>query len=823
MSEQQKQAVIQYFEQLISESTPTYNFPVNNLFNPCKIHFGDVSNHEMYQNILFDNEIRQTMARHLADYKLLIHKVQRHTFHGPGCLRKVSGTNRTVCRFGFDKELISESRIIRKDNNTLDLQMKRNDGKVNNHCPIMTVHWRGNTDFKPIISLQTVVNYLAKYASKSEQASGNITQIREMINSLQTSNRTSISFIQSVLIKQASLRDYSAQEAIWILMSYNFYSSSRQFVQLNLKDDAFVFIDESRDNDPQNVYANRLSYNLPRSEIQNAGENDQESILRNLSMYNFFSRYYLRTRNSTTLSKRRKKAVLRIFPRPLATNARNELNEDYCKLQVKLHVPWNINFENDVNPQQLLWSEIYRSNSDFIPNFIDLQAIEPEEEEEGLENDQNDQDDNQDLEEWMIYQRQLPNIEQAQAELGLREQDTVFNWNASFSNYDHHQQIAQFIQLNLTQEIPVNPPPEMPNVQFSNDQNNVLNFIRRGINSVQSILNGNHNNNRMHILNQFCNQNQIVRSMIVQGKAGSGKSTVIKAAQSLCHRELGANSYITLAATGSAASLISGNTIHSKLMINVNNHMRTLSQRELNNLQQNLSECWFVIIDEFSLIGCSLFKKIDKRLREATGVENIPFGGLFLLILGDIKQLPPVKDRPFYGVGYNNLEDVQSGQDLYKSIESAVILPESFRQNVQQQEFRNILDRISNGEITHSDWLRLNSRRLDALDSRMFVDSIRLFDTNLKVHEFNETKLRTFQHVYRVKAINNCAEALRATSKTADNLENVIHLAIGARVMLRKNLATHFGLTNGSLRTIVDIVVGETHEMPLFVMVRFDR
>lgn len=348
--------------------------------------------------------------------------------------------------------------------------------------------------------------------------------------------------------------------------------------------------------------------------------------------------------------------------------------------------------------------------------------------------------------------------------------------------------------------------PEMPNVQLSNEQRQVLDFVQNGIDFIQ-------NND----------QNQIIKSMIVQGKAGSGKSTLIKTIQALCHRTLGRNSYISLAQTGSAASLINGTTIHSKLMINVDKDLRTLSQRELSNLQQNLIDCYFVIIDEFSLIGCSLFKKIDIRLREAKMKMNEKFGGMFLLLLGDIKQLPPIKDRPFYGTGYNNLQHVEAGQQLYRSIESAVILSVSFRQNVRQQEFRDLLDRISNGEVTHNDWQTINSRRLSAINLNNFSESVRLYDTNEKVYNYNKERLRLFQHVYLIRAINNCNEAARASSRIADNLENVIHLAIGSRVMLRRNLSIANGLTNGSLRTITDIVVRENGEMPIFVMVNFDK
>lgn len=330
----------------------------------------------MYQSIQIDNEIRQTMVRHLADYKLLIEKVQRHTHCTESCLRRVSGSNRRVCRYGYEKELLSQSRIIRKENGSFDLQMKRNDSRINNHCPA--------------------------------------TQIRDMIGSLPTSNRNSTSFVQSVLIKQSSLRDYSSQESIWILMSFPFYSSSRQFVVINLKEDAYVFIEDPNNNeenirDPETVYANRLNYHLSRF----ATDRNPSESLQNLSLYEFFSNYYVNKNDRTKLSKRRKRPVLRIYPRYEPTNARNELNEQYCKLQIKLHVPWTVNFINDLNPQSQPWSQIYNNYSNLIPNFINIDNIQAEEE----EFEEGDEEDiyNLDLEEWMIYQRLLPDRNLSQA------------------------------------------------------------------------------------------------------------------------------------------------------------------------------------------------------------------------------------------------------------------------------------------------------------------------------------------------------------------------------------------------------------------------
>jgi PIF1-like helicase len=61
------------------------------------------------------------------------------------------------------------------------------------------------------------------------------------------------------------------------------------------------------------------------------------------------------------------------------------------------------------------------------------------------------------------------------------------------------------------------------------------------------------------------------------------------------------------------------------------------------DLQLQFQSCHFVIIDDFSMVGCALLGMVDKRLRQAKpGYSNVPFGNMFVYLFGDIMQLPPV-------------------------------------------------------------------------------------------------------------------------------------------------------------------------------------
>ena len=405
---------------------------------------------------------------------------------------------------------------------------------------------------------------------------------------------------------------------------------------------------------------------------------------------------------------------------------------------------------------------------------------------------------------WMIYLREHSDIDLSHAELGLREQDNI-DWTATLGNYQNHHEIAQFVSTSSVQGLPIQVDTEMQNVRLSEQQERALNFFCEAIDFVQTGV----------------QRETLKRSIIIQGKAGSGKSTLIQAAKVLLNNSLGSDSYALLAQTGSAAALIGGQTIHSKLIIGINRNLNSLSDRQLTELQENLRGCQFIIIDEMSLVGCSWLKKIDIRCREAKGVD-LPFGNMFLVLLGDIKQLPPILDRAFYGTGFNSEYSI-AGQQPYRNIECSVILPTSFLQNDEQAEFRQLLDRLADGRTTIADWNSLSTRCLDQINAGDFANSLRLFDTVDKVQEYNQQKLRKFDSVYRCLATNSSSLAARTPSRDADNLENVLYLAFNCRVMLRRNLWAVAGLVNGSLGTVTDIVVSPDHEMPVFVMVRFDH
>jgi hypothetical protein len=136
--------------------------------------------------------------------------------------------------------------------------------------------------------------------------------------------------------------------------------------------------------------------------------------------------------------------------------------------------------------------------------------------------------------------------------------------------------------------------------------------------------------------------NESNRNLFILGKAGVGKSTLIKVVKKHLGRKC-----IILCPTGIAAQNVKGVTIHSFFGLP---HVDTFTARAINNCATRLSapenltrlrEIETIIIDEISMVNSMVFDAMDKILQAAIG-NALPFGGKRMILIGDIFQLPPI-------------------------------------------------------------------------------------------------------------------------------------------------------------------------------------
>lgn len=289
-------------------------------------------------------------------------------------------------------------------------------------------------------------------------------------------------------------------------------------------------------------------------------------------------------------------------------------------------------------------------------------------------------------------------------------------------------------------------------------------------------------NNEMNLAWQFVASTNV--SVFLTGKAGTGKTTFLRKL-----REVTPKRMVVLAPTGVAAINAQGQTIHSFFQLPFGPIVPGREQAErktyyrMGKDKKNLIKTLdLLVIDEISMVRCDLLDAIDAELRKYKD-RTKPFGGVQLLLIGDLQQLAPVaKESEWqllssyystpYFFGSKALQQIQ-----YVTVE----LKHIYRQ--QDKTFIDILGKIRNNQIDDATIQSLNARYIPNFEPNDGQDWIRLTTHNHMAKAYNEQRLNslpTFPKTFIASIEKNFPE----TSYPAD-LELV--LKAGAQVMFIKN------------------------------------
>jgi len=220
-----QQNLIQYIDRTVSTTNPAV---LHDGSNVSEAPHPQLDPHVCNQSYL-------QVEDHQQDLNHLIATCQRHTQCSASyCLRTKHGVQQ--CRFGNPKPLQSET-VIRRDednNNEPTVVTARNDGLINSHNPIQLSAWRGNVDQQYCVSKHKVINYITKYATKSEPRSQTMKEVYNNITRNLNDDSSALQVVQKLLINSVGERDLSAQETCHLLFQLPLVKSTRDHTTLSL-------------------------------------------------------------------------------------------------------------------------------------------------------------------------------------------------------------------------------------------------------------------------------------------------------------------------------------------------------------------------------------------------------------------------------------------------------------------------------------------------------------------------------------------------------------------------------------------------------------
>lgn len=314
--------------------------------------------------------------------------------------------------------------------------------------------------------------------------------------------------------------------------------------------------------------------------------------------------------------------------------------------------------------------------------------------------------------------------------------------------------------------------------------------------------------------------NQTNRNIFLTGKAGTGKTTLLHKIINTCYKNT-----VVVAPTGIAALNAGGVTIHSMFQLPFASFLPTLSNPPIvneflrfenrfslrkhfqmhKNKQQVIRNMELLIVDEVSMLRADVLDAMDYML-QFIRKDIRPFGGVQVLFIGDLLQLPPVVKQEewevlkhyYKGMYFFQSEVITQNPLLYVELETI------YRQT--DKLFISILNHLRENQLTSEDIKQLEKYVQPDFPKKHLKDYITLTTHNAKADAMNQremSKLASPLFSYEADIVDDFPEYLYP-------IEKVIQLKEGARVMFIKNdISGEHLFFNGKMGTVVSLSEGE--------------
>ena len=286
--------------------------------------------------------------------------------------------------------------------------------------------------------------------------------------------------------------------------------------------------------------------------------------------------------------------------------------------------------------------------------------------------------------------------------------------------------------------------------------------------------------------------NQTNQSVFLTGKAGTGKTTLLRYIRHNTYKQTA-----VLAPTGVAAINAGGSTIHSFFQFAFNpfspvfkdNGMYDYVKMNIHPIKYNsqrlaiLRQLELLIIDEISMVRADLIDRVDYTLRVVRKKYDLPFGGVQLLFIGDMHQLPPVAQQdewkvleqhylsPFFFDSYV----IQRFPPIY------IELTKIYRQS--EEAFVALLNKVRNNKLDQDALQLLNAKFKPNISEADYQNNITLTTHNRKADDINARNLNAL----KTKAFTYHAKVDGSFSDKNYPVDESLTLKVGTKVMFLKN------------------------------------
>lgn len=293
-------------------------------------------------------------------------------------------------------------------------------------------------------------------------------------------------------------------------------------------------------------------------------------------------------------------------------------------------------------------------------------------------------------------------------------------------------------------------------------------------------------------------------NIFLTGKAGTGKTTFLRSLVKESPKRM-----IILAPTGIAAINAGGMTIHSFFQLPFAPYIpgtafggdaqyRFRFGKEKLNIMRSID---LLVIDEISMVRADLLDAIDDVLRRFRR-NSKPFGGVQLLLIGDIQQLPPVAKSDEWQMlsEYYDSPYFFSSHALRETSFCTIELKKVYRQS--DINFLSLLNAIRENRCTGDDIKAINSRYIPGFNPDNEEGYIRLTTHNIQAQQINQRKLEelpTQSYKFKATIDGNFPEYSYPT-------DFELELKKGTQVMFVKNdISGMHRYANGTIGRITNV------------------